>query len=557
LKTREEIISENPIERVMEARGIVLKGSGAKRTTNRCATTEHKPQHQCVSVDCEKGVWNCHDCDQGGSVVDFVMLADGLDAGAALRKLAGESEALPGLRQKFMREEPRAGRLVKAYDYTEADGTLLYQALRYEPKTFRQRRQVSGQWVYDMKEQRLVLYNLPRVKASPFVFITEGEKDADTINAMRPQFVATCNVGGAGKWLDSYSQTLKSKDVIICGDTDKPGRDHVAKVAKALEGLAKTVCIVELPPEFKDVTEYAATFATPEAAGNALLDLAGRAEVLTGGVRVPIRSMYELEREYEEFAMRQENVALSLGRWLPKLGNTIRPLVPGELVTFIADTGVGKTMLLQNLVLHTELLTLMFELELPGTLTFERFVGIERMMSGGEVAAKYRAGERPDWKTGCRLNHIHVCTESRLTILEIEGIILKAGLKLGKKPQLVLLDYIQLVQGKGGSRYERMSSIAEELKILAKSTNTIVVIASQVARGQEEEISLHSAKDSGSIENSSGLVLGAWRDSETRGRMWLKVCKNTKGFSGAKTALRIGSDLMLAEEQELFQGVET
>jgi replicative DNA helicase len=340
--------------------------------------------------------------------------------------------------------------------------------------------------------------------------------------------------------------------VLICGDNDDAGRKHVAKVQKAMEGLAKCVRVVEVPPEFKDVTEYAESFANRDEFGLALFALAESAEMLTGGVRVPIRSLAEMERDYEEHAKRIELVSLSLARWLPKLGSSIRPLVPGELVTIIADTGVGKTMLLQNLARNTRLTTLLFEMELPETLTFERFVGMETEMTGAEVASRYRTGDKPQWKGGS-IDNIHVCSESRLTIQRIEEIIQKAGLKIGGNPQLVLLDYVQLVQGTGGSRYERMSGIAEELKVLAKSTNTIVVIASQVARNAgEEEIGLHSAKDSGSIENSSGLVLGAWRDANERGMMWLKVCKNTKGISGAKTALRIGSNLSLYEEQQEF-----
>jgi hypothetical protein len=551
MKDREQILAENPLVEFLEARGIVLKGSLINRTTNRCAEVEHKPGHQCVAVKVESDVWFCNDCGNGGTVIDWLMRAEGLSVGEAMKKLAGEQEALPGLHAKFKREEPAPvqknsvpARIVATYDYTDASGTLLYQACRMEPKSFRQRRpDGKGGWDWTMEGQRRVLYNLPAVKASEFVWIVEGEKDAQTINSIG--FCATCNVGGAGKWEDSYSHTLKGKDVLICGDNDDAGRKHVAKVQAALAGLAKTVTIVEIPPEFKDVSEYGESFGSARELGEALLAIADNAECLVGGVRVPIRSLAEMEREYAEHAKHIETVSLSLGRWLPKLGNTIRPLVPGELVTIIADTGVGKTMILQNLVRHTKLVTLMFEMELPATLTFERFVGIEMMMTGAEVTARYREGDPPKWKGG-NLDHIHVCTESRLTVQRIEEITQKAGLKIGARPQLILLDYVQLVQGTGNSRYERTSGIAEELKILAKATNTILVITSQVARNSEDEIGLHSAKDSGSIENSSGLVLGAWRESKDR--MWLKVCKNTKGVSGEKTALRIGPDLMLVEE---------
>jgi hypothetical protein len=43
---------------------------------------------------------------------------------------------------------------------------------------------------------------------------------------------------------------------------------------------------------------------------------------------------------------------------------------------------------------------------------------------------------------------------------------------------------------------------------------------------------LHSAKDSGSIENSAGLVIGAWREGDGGEIMKLRVLKNTKGQCG-------------------------
>jgi replicative DNA helicase len=112
----------------------------------------------------------------------------------------------------------------------------------------------------------------------------------------------------------------------------------------------------------------------------------------------------------------------------------------------------------------------------------------------------------------------------------------------------VMVDYVQLIRGAGKSRYENMSMVAEELKVIAKATNTILIIASQIARKEEGEIGLHDAKDSGSIENSCGLILGAWRDSEDKNRMMLKVLKNTKGQSGRIIPCRIFDSLLVSEE---------
>ena len=97
---------------------------------------------------------------------------------------------------------------------------------------------------------------------------------------------------------------------------------------------------------------------------------------------------------------------------------------------------------------------------------------------------------------------------------------------MGSKPELILLDYVGLVQGGAGKRYERMSTIAEDLKRLARSTKTVIFIASQVKRDEENEIGLHSAKDSGSLECSAQIVLGATRTGPDE--IKIKILKQTK-----------------------------
>lgn len=67
-----------------------------------------------------------------------------------------------------------------------------------------------------MKEVRRVLYRLPElVAADPeaWVFIAEGEKDVNRL--ARAGLTATCNVGGAGKWLLEYNEDLRNRRVCI------------------------------------------------------------------------------------------------------------------------------------------------------------------------------------------------------------------------------------------------------------------------------------------------------------------------------------------------------
>jgi hypothetical protein len=155
-------------------------------------------------------------------------------------------------------------RIVATYDYRDESGTLLYQVVRFDPKDFRQRRPDSrGGWTWNTKGTRRVLYRLPELLAADpaaWVFVVEGEKDADSLAALG--LVATCNSGGAGKWQDGYTEALRGRRVAIIPDRDGPGWDHAEDTAKRLLGTATAVRLLDLGQvegfEGKDVSDWIA-----------------------------------------------------------------------------------------------------------------------------------------------------------------------------------------------------------------------------------------------------------------------------------------------------------
>jgi len=158
------------------------------------------------------------------------------------------------------RAAPRGnkGKVAATYDYTDRNGKLLYQVVRYEPKGFSCRRPGdSGGWIGNMKGVERVPYRFPdvleAVKRSNRVYIAEGEKDVDAIVAAGG--VATCNPGGAGKWTPQYSEYLRGADVVIVSDKDEDGTRHAGKVAASLRGVAASVSVVEAK-EGKDAADH-------------------------------------------------------------------------------------------------------------------------------------------------------------------------------------------------------------------------------------------------------------------------------------------------------------
>ncbi len=75
---------------------------------------------------------------------------------------------------------------VEIYDYTDKSGKLLYQNCRFEPKDFRPRRlDGNGAYIWDLEGVSQTLYRLQELTQASkqdFVFVTEGEKDANRLS---------------------------------------------------------------------------------------------------------------------------------------------------------------------------------------------------------------------------------------------------------------------------------------------------------------------------------------------------------------------------------------
>lgn len=425
-----------------------------------------------------------------------------------------------------------------SYTYTDPLGREIYRAVRYKPKSFRQCHKVGDSWVWNMDGVERVLYRLPEVLGAKEVWVVEGEKDAD--NLAKLGFCATTNVGGAGKWLDGYTESLAGKDVVICGDNDEPGQKHVQLVFDSVSAKARTVKLVRVPSGHKDVSDLIAS--NNGGSVEALKALVESAVPHVGGVRMPIYSMADLQASYHKQATMPDGLKIDLGNWLPSFRGKVRPLLPGEVLLFIGDTGIGKTLLLQNLFMaFPEVASLLFELELPQEMMFERFWAIKMGATCVEVEQEYKSnGVFPADVVMKQFPKLYICPEPRLSVEQFETLVTKSELKIGEKPKLVGIDYVQLVEGKG-SRYERTSDVAEGVKVVAKATQSVVVVLSQVDRGsgRSGEVGIHSAKGSGSLENSSGVVITAERDEKDETLLTLKVVKSTKGGAGLEILCNI------------------
>jgi 5S rRNA maturation endonuclease (ribonuclease M5) len=200
--------------------------------------------------------------DDLGACRDYVREKRGLPAFKSKGRPRATRSELDALFASACAEtrERKMGRHRATYQYTDETGVLLYEVLRYEPKTFRQRRpDGNGGWIWQLGDVRRVPYHLTDLSQYPdgTVFVCEGEKDADNVAALG--HCATTVAGG--KWTEDCMKALAGRDVIILEDVDEAGHKKAIAAANALHRTAATIRVVKLPgltgePHNKDVTDW-------------------------------------------------------------------------------------------------------------------------------------------------------------------------------------------------------------------------------------------------------------------------------------------------------------
>jgi 5S rRNA maturation endonuclease (ribonuclease M5) len=156
-------------------------------------------------------------------------------------------------------------RFLKVRKCRDGDGNKQYPQYHWD----------GNGWAKGKPSGPKIPYRLPQLIAAPIeavIYLCEGEKDADALAKLG--FVATtASEGAAAKWDPALTQYFKDRQVVILPDADRPGRAHAQKVAKAINGVAASVRILDLYPERHDGSDVS-NWLVDDSAGVKLAKLA-------------------------------------------------------------------------------------------------------------------------------------------------------------------------------------------------------------------------------------------------------------------------------------------
>ena len=231
-----------------------------------------------------------------------------------------------------------------------------------------------------------------------------------------------------------------------------------------------------------------------------------------------------------------------------------------ELILIAARPAMGKTAFALNIGTYAATRAgcpvAIFSLEMSKEQLANRILCSEALVDSNKV----RTGELEDeeWgklaQTSGELStaEIYVDDTPGISVMEIRAKCRK--LKLEKNIGLVIIDYLQLIQGsgkRGASREQEIAEISRSLKILAKELNVPVIALSQLSRAVEgrpdHRPMLSDLRESGSIEQDADIVMFLYRDdyynenSEKKNIAEVIVAKQRSGSTGTVELAWLGS----------------
>ena len=271
---------------------------------------------------------------------------------------------------------------------------------------------------------------------------------------------------------------------------------------------------------------------------------------------VLVESFAELERLYN-----QKGAITGVPTGFADLDSRTSGFHKSDLVIIAARPAMGKSAfainIATNAALQANVPVIIFNLEMSKEQVGNRILCSEAMVDSNKV----RTGkiEEEEWvklaTASGRLSEapIYIDDTPGITVTEIRAKCRK--LKMEKGIGLVVIDYLQLVQGSGkknSSREQEISEISRSLKILAKELEVPVIALSQLSRAAEQRKEDHrpmlsDLRESGAIEQDADIVIFLYRDdyynenSEKKNVAEVILAKHRGGSTGTVELAWLGN----------------
>jgi len=241
--------------------------------------------------------------------------------------------------------------------------------------------------------------------------------------------------------------------------------------------------------------------------------------------------LYEFQDEVE-YAIEFGDKKPWFKTWLPSIDKYTNWFVKGRVMLVSAYANTGKSSLsyfFANSVLRQGAKVLYFSLEIPKDDLRDRLLSNYYWVSIHRFEKKSQMWEFDISEYALKDLYIS-CDTFNMTEMEI--IVKKI------KPDVVFIDYVQMVRWDWETEYERMNDIASRMRKMASKQNVAICALSQVANEQKKFVKwgVIPAKWSGELIAAANQVI-LLRESEFEWRIEAIIAKNRHGKKNKYTLL--------------------
>ena len=238
-----------------------------------------------------------------------------------------------------------------------------------------------------------------------------------------------------------------------------------------------------------------------------------------------IRRLLEDYLETPGIESRESNVLNQVRTGFVDLDTLLGGLKRSDLIILAARPSLGKTSLALNIARNAAIgqhaRTAIFSLEMSADQLAQRLLASE----SGIDSTRLRLGEHSEAEEGKILNAMGLLAEAEIyiddtAVQRVAEIRAKAHRLHREKPlDLIVVDYLQLIQGASGrfdNRVSEVTEISRSLKGLARELDVPVITCSQLSRAPEQRVPhvpmLSDLRESGSIEQDADVVMFIYRE---------------------------------------------
>lgn len=231
-----------------------------------------------------------------------------------------------------------------------------------------------------------------------------------------------------------------------------------------------------------------------------------------------------------------ENKTEYMKTWFTKIDNYIL-IDRGDYIIIGGRPSSGKTTLATNFMieLSRKYTVDFFSFETSSLKVFRKIASTAGRISINKIQHKALLETDYDNLISAASNY----QNHKLNVIEAAGMNVQDIVSIAQqdKADIIFIDYIQLIQGKGKSLYEQTTSVSKDLHTFAQKEKTTVIAMAQLNRAEgNKRPNMSSLRESGQIEQDADVVMLLYDPEDSNNiniqRRECIIAKNKTGRTG-------------------------